>query len=74
MSQFLCDPLLLHAEGCGTTGRSRVDRDGGITHVCALERLATEHPPWEWGSSGSPSLGGQELHVLSLGHTGKNVF
>lgn len=74
MSQCLCDPLLLHAEGCGTTGRSRVDRDGGITHVCALERLATEHPPWEWGSSGSSSLGGRELHVLSLGHTGKNVF
>lgn len=71
MSQRLCDSLLLHAEGCGTTGRSRVDRDGGISHMCVLERLAAEHPHGNGDLQGAPPW---ELHVSFLGHTGKNIF
>lgn len=74
MPQCLCDSLLLHAEGCGTTGRSRVNGDGGITQVCLLERLATEHPPWEWGSSGTPASGGLGVARVILGAIRSRMF
>lgn len=69
MAQCLWDSLLLRGEDCDILSRGRVDRDGGKTHLCQKDlEQNTPH------GTGVQPREGQELHVLSLGHTGKNEF
>lgn len=73
MAQCLCDTLLLHGEDFDIAGRSRVDRDGGKTHICQKD-LEQNIPPWNRDLLGVQPSEGQVLQGLSLGHTGKNGF
>lgn len=63
----------LHGEECDITSRSRVDRDGGKTHMCQKD-LEQSTPCGRGNLQGVQHSEEQDLHVLSLGRTGKNGF
>lgn len=55
MEQCLWDSLLLHGEDCDIAGRSRVDSDGGKTHLC--QKVLEQNTPHGIGIFKGSSLG-----------------